>query len=56
MSIFGLAFRGGGPLGSLVAGLAVSAVGPSFVLGAFAGTLALVAAMLLARSERLRAL
>lgn len=56
MSIFGLAFRGGGPLGSLLAGIAVSSWGPSVAIAAFAGGLALFAALLLARSERLKTL
>jgi predicted MFS family arabinose efflux permease len=55
LSIYGLAFRGGMPLGSLLAGLAIRAFGPAPVIGAFSTALALVAAGLLVRSERLRA-
>jgi len=55
LSIYGLAFRGGMPLGSLVAGLAIRAFGPAPVIGAFSTALALVAAGLLFRNKRLRA-
>jgi predicted MFS family arabinose efflux permease len=55
LSIYGLAFRGGMPLGSLVAGLAIRAFGAAPVIGAFSTALALVAAGLLFRNERLRA-
>jgi predicted MFS family arabinose efflux permease len=55
LSIYGLAFRGGMPLGSLLAGLAIRSFGPAPVIGAFSTALALVAAGLLVRSRRLRA-
>jgi predicted MFS family arabinose efflux permease len=55
LSIYGLAFRGGMPLGSLLAGLAIRSFGAAPVIGAFSATLALVAAGLLVRSRRLRA-
>ena len=38
LSIFGLAFRGGMPLGSLVAGVLVKWLGAPSVMGAFAVT------------------
>lgn len=55
LSIYGLAFRGGMPLGSLLAGLAVRPLGAAPVIGAFSVVLVLLAAGLFARSERLRA-
>jgi predicted MFS family arabinose efflux permease len=54
LSIFGLAFRGGGPVGALVAGGLVKGLGAPAVMGGYAGTLALVAAVTRLRSERLR--
>jgi predicted MFS family arabinose efflux permease len=56
LSIFGLAFRGGNPLGSLVAGALVKELGAPAVMGAFAATLALAAALMRMRSLRLREL
>jgi predicted MFS family arabinose efflux permease len=56
VSIYGLAFRGGGPLGSLVAGFLVSAFGAVAVLGAFAGLLTLLALALRLRGGRLPSL
>jgi MFS family permease len=56
LSIFGLAFRGGLPLGSLVGGLLVRQAGVSVVLGISSGLLLLLALALLARHERLREL
>jgi predicted MFS family arabinose efflux permease len=55
LSIYGLAFRGGMPLGSLVAGVAIRALGAAPVIGAMAAALALGAGYLYFRSERLRA-
>jgi predicted MFS family arabinose efflux permease len=55
LSIYGLAFRGGMPLGSLLAGLAVRQLGVAPVIGAFSAALAVLAAGLSLRSERLRA-
>jgi predicted MFS family arabinose efflux permease len=56
VSIYGLAFRGGGPLGSLVAGFLVKSFGAVPVLGAFAGLLALVGAAMRLRGGRVPAL
>ena len=56
VSIYGLAFRGGGPLGSLVAGFLVSAFGAVAVLGTFAGLLTLLALALRLRRGRLPSL
>ena len=42
LSIYGLAFRGGMPLGSLIAGPLVRTLGAPAVLGSFSGLLALV--------------
>jgi predicted MFS family arabinose efflux permease len=53
LSIFGLAFRGGGPLGSLIAGFLVRAQGAPPVMAAYAATLALVAGVLLLRQSDL---
>jgi MFS family permease len=55
LSIFGLAFRGGGPVGSLVAGALMRWAGAPAVMAGFAGVLLLLAAALLARGQgRLR--
>ena len=40
LSIFGLAFRGGGPVGSLVAGVLVRAAGAPAVMAAYAAVAA----------------
>ncbi len=56
LSIFGLAFRGGNPVGSLVAGGLVKELGAPAVMGAFAVTLALAAAFMLLRHGTLREL
>jgi predicted MFS family arabinose efflux permease len=56
LSIYGLAFRGGMPLGSLLAGLVMRPLGVAPVIGAFSAVLALVAGGLYVRSERLRTL
>ena len=56
LSIFGLAFRGGMPVGSLAAGTFVRAYGAPAVIGTFAVVLFVVAAVVRLRSERLRAL
>jgi len=47
LSIFGVAFRGGGPVGSLVAGFLVRRAGAPIVMAAYAATLGLIAAALL---------
>ena len=56
LSIFGLAFRGGGPVGSLVAGVLVRRAGAPLVMSAYATLLLLTAAVLLLRGARLREL
>lgn len=56
LSIFGLAFRGGMPAGSLAAGGLVKGFGAPAVLAAFAGILLLIAAAVRLRNARLRAL
>jgi MFS family permease len=54
LSIFGLAFRGGGPVGSLVAGFLVRDVGAPAVMAAYAAVLAVTAGLLLLRGSELR--
>ncbi len=54
LSIYGLAFRGGMPLGSLIAGPLVRALGAPAVLGSFSGLLALVSVAVYIRNGRLR--
>jgi predicted MFS family arabinose efflux permease len=56
VSIYGLAFRGGGPLGSLVAGFLVKSFGAVPVLCGFMGLLALVGAAMRLRGGRVPAL
>jgi predicted MFS family arabinose efflux permease len=56
LSIFGFAFRGGLPIGALVSGLLVREMGVPVVMTAFAGTLAVIALVTLARSASLRSL
>jgi predicted MFS family arabinose efflux permease len=56
LGIYGFAFRGGMPLGSLVAGLAVGRLGAPAVIGTFSLGLALLASVLYARNERIRSL
>jgi predicted MFS family arabinose efflux permease len=56
LSIFGLAFRGGGPVGSLVAGRLVRAAGAPVVMAAYAAILLCVASVLLFRGRELRRL
>ena len=46
LSIFGLAFRGGGPVGSLLAGFLVRGAGAPPVMAAYAAILATIAAAL----------
>ena len=50
LSIYGLAFRGGQPLGAVVAGLLVRSLGPSVVVGGFTLLLAVIAGLMLQRS------
>jgi predicted MFS family arabinose efflux permease len=54
LSIFGLAFRGGMPVGSLVAGALVKSLGAPMVMGTFAGSLALIAFGIRLRHRGLR--
>jgi predicted MFS family arabinose efflux permease len=56
LSLFGLAFRGGGPLGALVGGLLVKGLGVPVVVGGYSLLLAAIALAFLARSTRLRTL
>ncbi len=56
LSAFGLAFRGGGPLGGLVAGVLVGPLGLRVVLGAYCALLGVIALGLLRRGHRLAAL
>jgi MFS family permease len=49
LSIFGVAFRGGGPVGSLVAGFLVRAAGAPVVMAGYAALLFTIALGLLAR-------
>jgi predicted MFS family arabinose efflux permease len=56
LSAFGLAFRGGGPLGGLVAGALVGRLGMRPVLGVYCALLGLTALGLLRRSRRLAGL
>jgi predicted MFS family arabinose efflux permease len=56
LSIYGLAFRGGMPLGSLVAGLFVRSLGAPAVIGAFSAALTLLALANLAWNARVRTL
>ncbi len=56
LSIFGLAFRGGGPVGSLVAGLLVRSFGAPHVMAVYAAALLAITVVLLVRGSRLREL
>jgi len=49
LSVFGLAFRGGGPIGSLIAGALVRSSGAPVVMAAFSGLLLLLSLAFLAR-------
>lgn len=53
LSIFGLAFRGGGPVGSLVAGFLVRDAGAPLVMAAYAAVLAAIALAALWRGSEL---
>lgn len=53
LSIYGLCFRGGMPLGSLAAGALAGPFGTARVIAGFSATLALLAAALRVRHERL---
>jgi predicted MFS family arabinose efflux permease len=54
LSIFGVAFRGGGPVGSLLAGFLVRSAGAPVVMAAYAALLAVISATLLLRDSQLR--
>lgn len=56
MSIYGVAFRGGMPLGSLLAGVLVEPFGVTAVIGGFSVILGLLAAALALRAPTLRSL
>ena len=56
LSIFGLGFRGGGPVGSLVAGALVRWAGAPTIMAAFSALLLVISLALLARRGRLREL
>jgi hypothetical protein len=56
LSIYGLAFRGGLPLGALLAGALVRPFGAPLVLGGFSLAVAALAAGTLAWNQRIRAL
>jgi MFS family permease len=56
LSVFGLAFRGGGPMGSLLAGIFVRRAGAPPVMAVYAAALLLVAGLLLLRKSELREL
>ena len=56
LSIFGLAFRGGGPVGSLLAGSLVRHAGAPVVMAAYAAVLLCLASVLLVRGGELRRL
>jgi hypothetical protein len=56
LSIYGLAFRGGLPLGALAAGLWVGTMGMPAVIGAYSVLVALLGAGVLAWNARIRAL
>jgi hypothetical protein len=56
LSIFGLAFRGGGPVGSLVAGGFVRSAGAPLVMAAYSVVLLCLATTLLLRGGELRRL
>jgi MFS family permease len=56
LSIFGLAFRGGGPVGSLVAGGFVRSAGAPLVMAAYSVVLLFLATTLLLRGGELRRL
>ncbi|HUG54267.1 MAG TPA: MFS transporter [Vicinamibacteria bacterium] len=54
LSIYGLAFRGGMPVGSLVAGTMVGPLGAPMVIGGFSAALAVLAVANLAWNSRVR--
>jgi MFS family permease len=56
LSIFGLAFRGGGPVGSLIAGFLVRRAGAPAVMASYSAVLLCLAAFLLLRGGELRRL
>jgi MFS family permease len=56
LSIYGLAFRGGMPIGSLLAGFLVGPLGAPLVIGGFTISLGVLAAAAYFTSDELRAL
>jgi predicted MFS family arabinose efflux permease len=56
VAIYGLAFRGGMPVGSVVAGLLVAPLGATFTIGGFCLALGVVAGVLLLRGGRVSSL
>jgi predicted MFS family arabinose efflux permease len=56
LSIYGVAFRAGTPIGSLVAGAMVRALGAPLVIGGFAAVLAVVAVANLGWNHRVRSM
>ena len=56
LSIYGLAFRGGLPLGALLAGALMRPFGAPLVIGSFSALGAALAAITLASNQRIRAL
>jgi MFS family permease len=56
VSIYGLAFRGGMPVGSLVAGFLVKPLGAPPVIAAFSLLLAVLAGVVYLRNGRIRSL
>ena len=56
LSIYGLAFSGGQPLGGLLAGLLVRSLGASVVVGGFTLLLAVIAGVMLRRSAAMKSL
>jgi predicted MFS family arabinose efflux permease len=56
IAIYGLAFRGGMPVGSVVAGLLIAPLGAPLVIGGFCLALGLVAGVLLLRAGRIPSL
>ncbi len=56
LSIYGLAFRGGAPVGSLIAGVLVRSAGAPPVIAAYSAALLVITVLLLVRRTSLRAL
>jgi predicted MFS family arabinose efflux permease len=56
LGIYGFAFRGGMPFGSLIAGVGVGRLGAPGVIGSFSVALAVLAAAVYLRNQRIRSL